>query len=268
MYVSLSRLTRFLYIPLECEPRNSQAHYNAVMAQEDFDIDRLAAYLHMMPAAVLKLAERGKLPGRRVGGDWRFSAAEIHHWLEDRIGASDDEALAQMEGALDRVTKTSVEEISISQLLSPDAIEVPLNARTRTSVISAMTEIAARTNHLWDAEKMAEAVRAREEMHSTALDNGVALLHPRRPMPGILEEAVLALGITPGGIPFGSGGSLTDIFFLICSTSDHEHLRILARLSRVINDSDFLWAMRAAQDAAKLHRLIEQREASIRGASA
>ena len=70
------------------------------MAQEDFDIDRLAAYLHMMPAAVQKLAERGKLPGRRIGGDWRFSAAEIHHWLEDRIGLSDDEALVHMEGAL------------------------------------------------------------------------------------------------------------------------------------------------------------------------
>ena len=65
----------------------------AIMAQEDFDIDRLAAYLHMMPAAVVKLAERGKLPGRRVGGEWRFSAAEIHHWLEDRIGLSDDDAL-------------------------------------------------------------------------------------------------------------------------------------------------------------------------------
>jgi PTS system nitrogen regulatory IIA component len=241
------------------------AAYNAIMAQEDFDIERLAAYLHMMPSAVLKLAERGKLPGRRVGGEWRFSAAEIHHWLEDRIGLSDDEALVQMEGALDRATDTPPDEISISELLSVDAIEVPLNARTRTSVISKMTEVAARTHLLWDAEKMAEAVRAREEMHSTALDNGVALLHPRRPMPAILAEAALALGISPGGIPFGSGGSLTDIFFLICSTSDHEHLRILARLSRVINDADFLWTLRSATDAAAVHRLIEEREAVIRG---
>jgi nitrogen PTS system EIIA component len=233
------------------------------MAQDDFDIDRLAAYLHMMPAAVLKLAERGKLPGRRVGGDWRFSTAEIHHWLEDRIGLSDDEALVQMEGALNRVTDVESDEISISKLLHLDAIEIPLNARTRTSVITKMTELAARTHLLWDAEKIAEAVRAREEMHSTALDNGVALLHPRRPMPTILAEAVIALGITPGGIPFGSSGSLTDIYFLICSTTDHEHLRILARLSRVINDSDFLWAMRAAPSAAALHRLIEDREASI-----
>src|SRR3954468_24952668 len=109
------------------------------MAQEDFDIDRLAAYLHMMPDAVLKLAERGKLPGRRIAGEWRFSAAEIHHWLEERIGASDDEALVQMEGALDRASiEDDVEQISISKLLHPEAIEVPLDARTRGSVIVRM----------------------------------------------------------------------------------------------------------------------------------
>jgi PTS system nitrogen regulatory IIA component len=235
------------------------------MAQEDFDIDRLAAYLHMMPAAIVKLAERGKLPGRRVGGEWRFSAPEIHHWLEDRIGLSDDEALVQMEGALDRAAGTAADdEISIADLLKLEAIETPLDARTRGSVIVKMTELAARTHLLWEPEKIADAVRAREEMHSTALDNGVALLHPRRPMPAVLAEAVLALGITPGGIPFGSGGSMTDIFFLICSTSDHEHLRILARLSRLINDQEFLAAMRAAHDAATLHELVLEREAMVR----
>jgi len=235
------------------------------MAQDDFDIERLAAYLHMMPDAVVKLAERGRLPGRRVGGEWRFSAPEIHHWLEDRIGLCDDEALMQMEGALDRASgKASVDPISIAGLLSRDAIEVPLDARTRSSVIVKMTGLAARTHLLWDAEKMADAVRAREDMHSTALDNGVALLHPRRPMPAILAEAVLALGITRGGIPFGSGGSLTDIFFLICSTSDHEHLRILARLSRVINDQVFLAALRDAEDSGAAYRLIQERDAAVR----
>ena len=237
---------------------------NTVMAQPDFDIDRLAAYLHMSPAAVMKLTERGKLPARRVGGEWRFSAAEIHHWLEDRIGLSDDEALVQMEGALDRAAAAEDQEISIAELLKVEAIAVPLDARTRGSVIVKMTELAARTHLLWDPTKMAEAVRAREDMHSTALDNGIALLHARRPMSAILAEAVLALGISPGGIPFGTGGCLTDIFFLICSTSDHEHLRILARLSRVINDQNFLSAMRSAEDAASLHQLIQDRETTIR----
>jgi len=42
-------------------------------------------------------------------------------------------------------------------------------------------------------------------------DIGVALLHPRRPQASILGEAVLALGITGQGIPFGGTSGLTDL---------------------------------------------------------
>jgi PTS system nitrogen regulatory IIA component len=241
------------------------------MANEDFDIDRLAAYLHLMPAEVLKLAERDKLPGRKVGGAWRFSAAEIHHWMEDRIGLSDEDELQSVEGALERHGRhTDEEEVSIAELLHPEAIAVPMLARSRRSVITKMTELAEATHLLWDAAAMAEAVRAREAMHSTALDNGVALLHPRRPLANILAEAVVALGITPSGIPFsrsgapGTGGGLTDVFFLICSTSEHEHLRVLARLSRVINDATFLSDLRGAPDPMAARDLIVSREAAVR----
>jgi len=41
------------------------------------------------PDQVKKMAERNKLPGRRIGGQWRFSQPEIHQWFEERIGASD-----------------------------------------------------------------------------------------------------------------------------------------------------------------------------------
>ena len=235
------------------------------MADEDFDVDRLAVYLHRMPAEIVKLAERGKLPGRRVGGAWRFSAAEIHHWMEERIGLSDEDELTTVEGTLDRHgSHAEEEEISIAALLHPESIAVPLLAKTRGSVIRKMAELAAATHLLWDADAMADAVQAREAMHSTALDNGVALLHPRRPLPSILAEAVLALGITPSGIPFGNNGRLTDIFFLICSTSEHEHLRILARLSRVINDVFFLSDLRAASSAIAARDLIVARDVAIR----
>lgn len=236
------------------------------MADVDFDVDRLAAYLHIMPAEVVKLAERCKLPGRRVGGAWRFSAAEIHHWMEDRIGLSDDDELVSVEGALDRHGRhAESDEISIASMLHLESIAVPMLARTRTSVIRSMTELAAATHLLWDPAAMGDAVRAREAMHSTALDNGVALLHPRRPLPNILAEAVLALGITPSGIPFSNDGRLTDVFFLICSTSEHEHLRILARLSRLISDIYFLADLRAADDAGATRDLIVAREATLRG---
>ena len=111
---------------------------------------------------------------------------------------------------------------------------------------------------------MAEAVRSREEMHPTALENGVALLHPRRPMGAILGQALITLGRTPAGIFFGgSNGSLTDVFFLICSTDDRGHLRTLARLSRVITVPDFLEQLREAHDSRTAHRLIVEAETNL-----
>jgi PTS system nitrogen regulatory IIA component len=233
------------------------------MAEEDFDVGALATYLHMLPAQIMKLVDRGKLPARRVGGEWRFSRAEVHHWLEDRIGLSDDSELAVLETSLERADTMTTGDISIAALLPVETIAVPLQARTRSSVISAMAELAANTGLLWDPTKMAEAVAAREAMHPTALDIGVALLHPRRPHPGILGEAVIALGITSQGIPFGGTSGLTDVFFLICSTTDHEHLRILARLSRMITDSDWLAALREAAGAQEARKLIADRDSEL-----
>jgi PTS system nitrogen regulatory IIA component len=237
------------------------------MADEGFDAQGLAVYLHLKPAQVIRLAERGKLPGRKIGGQWRFSQREIHHWLEAKIGVSDEEQLMAVEGVLERAERRSGREneaVSLSQLLPSEAIAVPLPARTRSAVITAMVDLAARTGRLWDAAKMVEAVRAREELHPTALDNGVSLLHPRRPMPTILAEPLVALGRTHHGIPFGGrGGGLTDIFFLICSVDDRGHLRILARLSRLIADPGFLVALRALEDPREVRHLIGDAEASL-----
>lgn len=236
------------------------------MAKEDFDIDALAKYLHLTPPQVSRMADRGTLPGRKVGGKWQFPQAEIHHWLEDRIGVSGEEELIEVEGVLQRHAETEEAIPTISHLLPEQAIAVPLPARTRGSVITEMTKLAADSGLLWDPEKMAEAVRARENLHSTALDNGVALLHPRRPLPNILAEAFLAMGRTHQGIPFGGGrGNLTDIFFLICSTDDRSHLRILARLSRLIADGSLLTELRDAEGSAEAHRLIESHEEKMFG---
>jgi PTS system nitrogen regulatory IIA component len=237
------------------------------MPHSDFDVDGLSRYLHISPAQVTKMAERGTLPARKIGGQWRFARAEVHHWLEDRIGAADDADLAQVQGLLDKdAARRDPETVQISDLLFPAAIAIPLPARTRNSVITAMVELAVETGLLWDAAGMAEAVRARESLHPTALDNGVALLHPRRPLPHMLAEPFLALGRTHQGIVFGSdSGQLSDIFFLICSIDDSQHLRTLARLSRLISAEPFLPGLRAATNATEVLDLVRRIEADLDG---
>ncbi len=235
------------------------------MEYEDFDVDSLARYLHLTRAQVQRMADRGKLPGRKVAGQWRFPQADIHHWLEDRIGISDESELIEMEEVLDAAPRAAgAAPVSISSKLPIEAIAAPLEANTADSVIRAMTDLAARTGLLWDARKMAEAVRAREKLHPTALECGVALLHPRRPMSSILAQPFLALGRTSRGIAFGgSRGALTDIFFLICSTDDQRHLRTLARLSRLISDPALLTAIREAPEARMVHEAIAQFEEKL-----
>jgi PTS system nitrogen regulatory IIA component len=234
------------------------------MPHQDFAIDSLARYLHLTPQQVARLAEKGRLPGRKVGGQWRFPRAEIHHWLEGRIGLSDEEELIQVEGVLRRSGDSEEEAISIVEMLPEQAIAIPLPARTRNSVFSSIVEVAMQTGFLWDAEAMVEAIRSREDLYPTAMEGGVALLHPRRPMPAILGSAMLALGVTATGIPFGGArGGLTDVFFLICSVEDRGHLRTLARLARVIGTPGFLADLRQAPDAPTAHRLIRETEKKL-----
>ena len=230
------------------------------MPEEDFDLKSLADYLHLQPDQVRRMTDRGRLPGRRVGGEWRFSRAEIHQWFESRIGASDERELDEVDRVLDlQDQKTTTEPFEIGELLQPACIFVPLNAKTKRSVIDKMCEQTALTGRLWEADKMADALRSREELHPTALENGVALLHPRRPIPGIMGEPFLALGITYAGIPFGGPrGALTDIFFLIGSMSESMHLRLLSRISRLIQQDEFLEELRSAESSESAWKSITE----------
>jgi len=230
------------------------------MAKDSFDLESLAEYLHLTPPEVRRMADRDKIPGRKVSGQWRFSKAEIHQWFEERIGASDAQELVQVEKVLHiQSQKQLVESFHIPDLMGPQNVFVPLLAKTKTKVIQALCDGIADSGLLWDADKFADAIRSREELHPTALENGVALLHPRRPMDTIVSEAFLGLGITSSGIPFGGPrGAMTDIFFVIGSTDEAVHLRVLARLSRLIVQDDLLDSLRGATSPGQAWDLIQK----------
>lgn len=51
---------------------------------ELLDVDQVAAYLGLHRATVLQFARKGKLPGFKVGREWRFRADEMRAWIEER----------------------------------------------------------------------------------------------------------------------------------------------------------------------------------------
>ena len=61
------------------------------------DLQQLAAYLQRDVREVSKLASRGHLPGKKVGGEWRFASSEINYWIETQMHAFTEQELAALE---------------------------------------------------------------------------------------------------------------------------------------------------------------------------
>jgi excisionase family DNA binding protein len=45
----------------------------------------LSKYLHVHKATIYRMAGVGKLPGFRVGSDWRFNVDAIEQWQRDQV---------------------------------------------------------------------------------------------------------------------------------------------------------------------------------------
>jgi nitrogen PTS system EIIA component len=231
------------------------------MENEMMDLDEVATYLHRDKREVSKLADRGHLPGRKVGGEWRFARAEINHWIETQLPDYTENQLRALEL---RDSRSEGHKPLITGLLGETGVAVPLPASTRASVLRELVRVAEQSWQVYDPEAILSAIRQREEMGSTALESGVAIPHPRRPIPSALGESILAYGRTASGIPFGApGGALTDIYFLVCCRDQATHLRVLARLSRLLLRPGFVEELRDAETAAETRQRIETAEREL-----
>src|SRR5262249_15498502 len=150
------------------------------MGNDTMDLNELAVYLRRDLRDVSRWASRGYLPGHKVSGEWRFHRAEINHWIETQMHAYTEQELQALEQGPDAPQK---EEPLLSVLLTEATTAVPLQAGTRPSVLRELVAVAERSWQVYDAEAILNAIRAREEMGSTALETGVAIPHPRPPPP-------------------------------------------------------------------------------------
>jgi len=44
-------------------------------------VQEVSEYLRLSESTIYKLAQEGRLPGRKVGGTWRFSREGLDQWL-------------------------------------------------------------------------------------------------------------------------------------------------------------------------------------------
>lgn len=225
------------------------------MARDWYNLEDLSRQLGRDRRELEKLVQRGRIPGRKVGGEWQFHPTEITHWLEQEMREYTNRELAMIEQ-----THRS-EEVGpatpVTSLLKLETVQVPLEGRTKRSVLEGLVEVAGRAWGVWQPAAILSAVMDREAVMSTAFDHGVAIPHPRNPVPDALESSVIAFGRTPSGIVFGGPDrGLTDMFFLVLCRDSRSHLHVLARLGRLLQLEGFIDQLRQAPDSVSAYDVI------------
>ena len=115
-----------------------------------------------------------------------------------------------------------------------------------------------------DEHTLVLSLEAREELCSTGIPGGLALLHSRNPESYLFETAFLALGRTIQQIPFGApDGQPTNLFFLIGCPDDRMHLHALARLCMMAQKTDLLAELREAVDTDSMCECILTAEQAV-----
>jgi PTS system nitrogen regulatory IIA component len=143
-------------------------------------------------------------------------------------------------------------------------MEPMLPGRSKAAVLRAMTAVAERTGYLYDPDDLLDSLRQREELCSTGVDGGAALLHPRHHDPYTFEDSFVCIGRTLAAVPFGApDGGKTDVFFLVCCQDDRLHLHVLARLCLLCRNAPFLQGLRSAASGQEMFAVLQEAESAV-----
>lgn len=151
--------------------------------------------------------------------------------------------------------------MALSDLISADGAHVGLGASSRKQVLQAMSEMAAHVTGL-DARTIFDAVLQRERLGSTGVGQGVAIPHAR--LSGINEVTGIFVR-TKAPVDFESiDGRPADLIFMLLAPENAgaEHLKALARVSRLLRREDVRQRLRAAPDTDAVFALLTAGPAS------
>jgi len=230
-------------------------------------MEELAAYLHLTPAEIERLIADEELPSEERGDRVVFRKQDIDAWASQRILGLKDRPLAEYHDKTSYGTRKLFEnEAIMPEMLQPRAMEPALKAKTKASALREMVVLAEKTGKVFDSKDLLASLVAREDLCSTALPGGLAVLHPRHHEPYMFESSFVVIGRAIQELHFGApDGQPTHLLFLVCCQDDRIHLHTLARLCLMALKTDVLNQLRCAPDAATMYDYIIAAEQQVLG---
>jgi mannitol/fructose-specific phosphotransferase system IIA component (Ntr-type) len=149
----------------------------------------------------------------------------------------------------------------VSSLLAPERVRVPLRSRDKDGVLHELVDLIADSQGLGsERDIIYRAVCDRERVLSTGIGEGIALPHAKY---NGLSGLVMSAGVSPETMDFGAlDGRAVNLFFLLVGPeiAAVEHVRALARISRLMRESSLRQQLVSASDAESFLRMLARAE--------
>ena len=150
--------------------------------------------------------------------------------------------------------------ISISELLSPECIQMNLTERRKKRVIPELTVMLQNAGKVSDGSALANKIIDREAMASTGIGHGIAIPHC---LTNLVDTTVMAFGRSLSGVPFDSADNKpAQLIFLLAGpqSATGAHLKLLSKLSRILTEKQFRIQLLDAQEAEEVIELFRRAE--------
>lgn len=151
--------------------------------------------------------------------------------------------------------------MDLGDLITPEAVFASLRAQSKKQALQDLAEKAAKITGI-SAREILETLMQRERLGSTGVGRGIAIPHGRVPQ---LNRIVSVFARLAEPIEFDAlDGEPVDLIFLLLAPehAGADHLKALARISRLLRNLSSAEKLRGAHDRAALYAVLTEPAAS------
>ncbi len=181
-----------------------------------------------------------------------------------RDKGSDKIEKAQVDEWLANLNEHEVEQLALNRSVCRFAdyfnrknVFLDFEADNRYEAIGEMSKFAKELKIVRDHRWLYKVVVAREELVSTAIGNGVALLHPRHFHPSKVKKPSILFGRSKQSIDFDAiDNKPVDIYFMLLLHDDVQHLFSISYISKLLLHEENIKNLRSAKTKTKIEQLL------------
>lgn len=146
----------------------------------------------------------------------------------------------------------------LTELILPETVVTGVAATSRDTLLASIVHDLHHKGFIADEDATTRDLTAREVVMSTGVGHGVAIPHAYTD--GV-KQLIVGLYRSSAPIAFGAPDNTdVDLFFVVLGPKDsrRDHIRVLAKISRLISHTDFRDDLRRADDSEAVTAVLRR----------